>query len=55
MKMLNYNPTERITPFQAISHSFFGLSESAEVQTEASSSSAASAAQPHMQARARSR
>jgi len=34
MKMLTYNPTERITPFQAISHSFFGSSESAEVQTE---------------------
>ena len=35
MKMLSYDPAERITPFQAISHSFFGQSESAEVQTEA--------------------
>jgi len=34
MKMLTYSPAERITPFQAISHSFFGSAESAEVQTE---------------------
>lgn len=34
-KMLQYDPAERITPFQAISHSFFGSTESAEVQTEA--------------------
>ena len=34
MKMLTYSPAERITPFQAISHSFFGSTESAEVQTE---------------------
>jgi len=40
-KMLHYDPAERITPFQAISHSFFGQIESAEVQTEAPS-----AAQP---------
>ena len=37
MKMLSYDPNERITPFQAISHSFFGQHESAEVQTEAPS------------------
>jgi serine/threonine protein kinase len=43
MKMLAYDPAERITPFQAISHSFFGQTESAEVQTEAPSSAAASA------------
>ena len=35
MKMLKYDPAERITPFQAISHSFFSMTESAEVQTEA--------------------
>jgi len=40
MKMLAYDPAERITPFQAISHSFFGQTESAEVQTEAPSSAA---------------
>jgi len=34
MKMLVYSPAERITPFQAISHSFFGSTESAEVQTD---------------------
>lgn len=34
MRMLTYSPAERITPFQAISHSFFGSAESAEVQTE---------------------
>ena len=38
MKMLTYDPVERITPFQAISHSFFGQTESTEVQTEAPSS-----------------
>merc|ERR1719506_2647924 len=37
MRMLAYDPAERITPFQAISHSFFGQIESAEVQTEAPS------------------
>lgn len=40
IKMLAYNPAERITPFQAISHSFFGSTESAEVQTEGSCSCA---------------
>jgi len=35
LRMLKYDPAERITPFEAISHSFFGMSESAEVQTEA--------------------
>ena len=34
IRMLTYSPAERITPFQAISHSFFGSAESAEVQTE---------------------
>lgn len=53
MKMLSYDPAERITPFQAISHSFFGQIESAEVQTEApgaathaASSSTSNATQP---------
>jgi hypothetical protein len=42
MKMLAYDPAERITPFQAISHSFFGQTECAEVQiTEAPSSASA--------------
>mmetsp|Transcript_59738 Transcript_59738/g.118676 ORF Transcript_59738/g.118676 Transcript_59738/m.118676 type:complete len:449 (-) Transcript_59738:587-1933(-) len=41
MRMLAYDPGERITPFQAISHSFFGQTESAEVQTEAASATAA--------------
>jgi len=35
LRMLKYDPAERISPFEAISHSFFGMSESAEVQTEA--------------------
>ena len=35
MKMLKYDPAERICPFEAISHTFFGMTESAEVQTEA--------------------
>eukprot|EP00316_Scyphosphaera_apsteinii_P004161 CAMPEP_0119326926 /NCGR_PEP_ID=MMETSP1333-20130426/69589_1 /TAXON_ID=418940 /ORGANISM="Scyphosphaera apsteinii, Strain RCC1455" /LENGTH=502 /DNA_ID=CAMNT_0007335365 /DNA_START=174 /DNA_END=1682 /DNA_ORIENTATION=+ len=34
MKMLTYDPNQRITPFQAISHCFFGSTECAEVQTE---------------------
>ena len=34
LAMLRPDPAERITPFQAISHSFFGSTESAEVQTE---------------------
>ena len=34
IRMLTYSPAERITPFQAISHSFFVDAESAEVQTE---------------------
>ena len=41
MKMLSYDPNERITPFQAISHSFFGMTD-LEVQTEAPGSSGAS-------------
>jgi len=41
MRMLAYDPGERITPFQAISHSFFGQTESAEVQTDGSSATAA--------------
>merc|ERR1719271_602379 len=41
MRMLTYHPGERITPFQAISHTFFGSTESAEVQTEGSSATAA--------------
>jgi len=45
MKMLHYDPAERITPFQAISHSFFGQIESTEVQTEAPGAAAATAAQ----------
>jgi dual specificity tyrosine-phosphorylation-regulated kinase 1 len=45
MKMLSYDPAERITPFQAISHSFFGQIESAEVQTEAPSGAAQSLSQ----------
>merc|ERR1719218_399128 len=44
MKMLSYDPAERITPFQAISHSFFGQIESAEVRTEAPGAASASAA-----------
>jgi len=43
LKMLSYSPAERVTPFQAISHSFFGSTESAEVQTDAG---AASSCQP---------
>merc|ERR1719420_1319526 len=43
MKMLSYDPAERITPFQAISHSFFGQIESAEVQTEAPGAAAGTA------------
>ena len=39
LKMLAYSPADRITPFQAISHSFFGSSESAEVQTDAPAAS----------------
>lgn len=39
MKMLKYDPTKRICPFEAINHTFFGSSESAEVQTEAPSAS----------------
>ena len=35
MKMLKYDPAERICPFDAIGHTFFGTAESAEVQTEA--------------------
>ena len=27
IRMLTYSPAERITPFQAISHSFFGSAE----------------------------
>ena len=46
MKMLVYSPAERITPFQAISHSFFGSAESAEVQTDGASSSQAPAQAP---------
>jgi len=46
MRMLNYDPAERITPFQAISHSFFGQIESAEVQTEAPSSATSAATGP---------
>jgi len=38
MKMLKYDPAERICPFEAISHTFFGMTESAEVQTEAPTS-----------------
>jgi dual specificity tyrosine-phosphorylation-regulated kinase 1 len=38
MKMLTYDPKQRITPFQAISHSFFGMTDF-EVQTEAPGSS----------------
>ena len=34
MRMLTYQPAKRITPFQAISHSFFGSTESTEAQTE---------------------
>jgi len=65
MKMLKYDPAERITPFQAISHSFFGMSESAEVQTEApqqpsardhqSSAAGAGCGSSHAPQRARSR
>jgi len=43
MKMLKYDPAERICPFEAISHTFFGMTESAEVQTEAPTVSGASA------------
>ena len=42
---LAYSPAERITPFQAISHSFFGSTESAEVQTEGAPSAGASSSQ----------
>ena len=41
MMMLAYDPKHRITPFQAISHSFFGMTD-LEVQTEAPGSSGAS-------------
>ena len=37
VKMLTYDPALRIGPFEAISHPFFGMAESAEVQTEAPS------------------
>jgi len=37
LRMLTYDPSQRITPFQAISHCFFGSTECAEVQTEAPS------------------
>jgi len=50
MKMLSYDPAERITPFQAISHSFFGQIESAEVQTEAPGSAVASSQQQQLAA-----
>merc|ERR1712093_186336 len=33
MRMLTYQPAKRITPFQAISHSFFWSTESTEAQT----------------------
>lgn len=47
LKMLAYSPAERITPFQAISHSFFGSTESAEVQTDAAAAApGASSSQP---------
>jgi len=46
LKMLTYDPAQRITPFQAISHGFFGLSECTEVQTEATQAPAPSADQP---------
>ena len=41
MMMLAYDPKHRITPFQAISHSFFGMTD-LEVQTETPGSSGAS-------------
>ena len=50
MKMLSYDPNERITPFQAISHSFFGQIESAEVQTEAPGAASGGAAAAQQQA-----
>ena len=47
MKMLAYDPADRITPFQAISHSFFGtFTESAESQTEAPAAGGSAAAPP---------
>jgi len=42
LKMLKYDPSERICPFDAIGHTFFGSSESAEVQTEAPSAASSS-------------
>jgi len=44
MKMLKYDPAERICPFDAISHTFFGITESAEVQTEAPTAAVSGAA-----------
>jgi len=44
MKMLKYDPAERICPFDAISHTFFGITESAEVQTEAPGAAVSGAA-----------
>jgi len=41
-KMLHYDPTKRITPFQAIAHSFFGSTESAEVQTDSTAGGSSS-------------
>jgi dual specificity tyrosine-phosphorylation-regulated kinase 1 len=41
MKMLKYDPADRITPFQAISHSFFDMTDQAEVQTDAPPASSA--------------
>ena len=45
-RMLHYDPNERITPFQAIAHSFFGSAESAEVQTEPSAAGSSSSSAP---------
>jgi len=42
LKMLEYDPSERICPVAAIGHSFFGSSDSAEVQTEAPSAASSS-------------
>ena len=43
MKMLSYDPDERITPFQAVEHPFFQQSHNAEVQTEASGAASGAA------------
>merc|ERR1712137_683182 len=40
LKMLTYDPSQRITPLEALSHDFFATSEKAEVQTDAATAQA---------------